>query len=102
MANHDINTSKHVPWYNLTDDFKEQILPELSEREAEIAIIYSSGIDVRSISHFMKISDKTVNNHLANAKTKLDSTNVAELRSAILLRFLVAQFSCKNTSRKGK
>jgi len=98
MAIHNTTTGNHAPWFNMSCGIAQKILPELSEREAEISILYSSGIDVRSISHFLFISDRTVNNHLANARQKLDSRNIAELRSSILLRFLVCQITNQNYS----
>lgn len=96
MAIHDPTTSNHAPWFNMQCGIAQKILPELSAREAEISILYSSGIDVRSIGHCLKISDSTVNNHLANAKSKLDSSNISELRSSILLRILVCQLTNQN------
>ena len=96
MAIHDTTTCNHAPWFNITCGIAQRVLPELSAREAEISILYSSGIDVRSIGHCLCISERTVNNHLANAKTKLDSNNIAELRSSILLRILVCQLTNQN------
>ncbi|QMN60960.1 helix-turn-helix transcriptional regulator [Citrobacter freundii] len=96
MAIHDTITGNHAPWFNIQCGIAQKILPELSAREAEISILYSSGIDVRSIGHCLCISDSTVNNHLANAKTKLDSNNISELRASILLRILVCQLTNQN------
>ena len=95
MAIHDTTTG-HAPWFNMQCGIAQKILPELSAREAEISILYSSGIDVRSIGHFLCISDKTANNHLACAKKKLDCNNIAELRASILLRILVCQLTNQN------
>ncbi|EAP9626451.1 hypothetical protein EYT00_24485 [Salmonella enterica] len=96
MAIHDTTTSDHAPWFNMQRGITQKILPELSAREAEISILYSSGIDVHSIGHCLNISNRTVNNHLANAKAKLDSSGVSELRSTILLRILVCQLTNQN------
>ena len=96
MAIHDTITGNHAPWFNMQCGIAQKILPELSAREAEISILYSSGIDVRSIGYFLFISEKTVNNHLAYAKKKLDCNNIAELRSSILLRILVCQLTNTN------
>lgn len=51
MATHDTITGNHAPWFNMQCGIAQKILPELSAREAEISILYSSGIDVRSIGH---------------------------------------------------
>lgn len=96
MAIHDTTTSNHAPWFNMHCGIAQKILPELSAREAEISILYSSGIDVRSIGYCLAISASTVNRHLENAKTKLDSSNISELRSSILLRILVCQLTSQN------
>ncbi|EEQ3594410.1 hypothetical protein GRB98_005179 [Escherichia coli] len=101
MATHDTNISNHAPWFNMTNEIAQKILPELSAREAEISILYSSGIDVRSIGHCLSISAGTVNNHLANAKNKLDSNNISELRSSILLRILICQLTNNNNLKMG-
>lgn len=79
----------NAPWFNMPVDMMIKIFPELSHRETEISILYFSGLDTASISHSLKISQNTVNNHLANAKVKFSAGSISELRSLILLRFLV-------------
>lgn len=79
----------NAPWFNMPIDMMGKIFPELSHRETEISILYFSGLDTASISHSLNISQNTVNNHLANAKFKFSAGSISELRSLILLRFLV-------------
>lgn len=91
MATANANTNNHAPWFNISSELKSTILPELSGREAEILMLYSSGLDARTIANFLNISSYTVNNHLANAKLKFDLNHVSELRAMLLLRFLSCQ-----------
>ncbi|QLU66947.1 helix-turn-helix transcriptional regulator [Citrobacter freundii] len=89
--NKSVSSRINAPWFNMPVDMMGKLFPELSHRETEILILYFSGLDTASISHSLKISQSTVNNHLANAKFKFSAGSISELRSLILLRFLVCQ-----------
>lgn len=89
--NKSVSSRINAPWFNMPVDMMRKLFPELSHRETEISILYFSGLDTASISHSLKISQSTVNNHLANAKFKFSAGSISELRSLILLRFLVCQ-----------
>ncbi|MBA0219791.1 helix-turn-helix transcriptional regulator [Pectobacterium brasiliense] len=90
----------NAPWFTIPYGLINELFPELSSREAEVAILYFSGLDTRSISYSLNVSNSTINNHLANSKLKLGATNISELRSSILLRFLVYQISSPNITRR--
>ncbi|MBI0473564.1 LuxR family transcriptional regulator [Pectobacterium parmentieri] len=89
-----------APWFIMSYGLIKELFPELSSREAEVSILYFSGLDTRSIAYSLNISNSTINNHLSNAKLKLGATNISELRSSILLRFLVYQIASPNTTKR--
>ena len=54
------------------------MLPELTRRENEILKLIADGLSNREISHFLSISESTVENHIHNIYEKLDLTNRAQ------------------------
>ena len=60
-----------------------QTTASLTEREREIAVMAAHGIASREIAETLRVSVRTVQNHLQRAYTKLGVTNRGELRRAL-------------------
>jgi DNA-binding NarL/FixJ family response regulator len=66
------------------------LLPELSDRESQVSILYFVGITIKEISDLLSISERTINCHICNSKNKFGLSTYQDLKTLILLRFLTA------------
>lgn len=66
------------------------LLPELSDRESQVSILYFTGLPIKEISDCLSISERTANCHICNSKNKFGLSTYQDLKTLILLRFLTA------------
>lgn len=65
------------------------ILPELSLAQRETVMLFSVGFSVKKIAHMRNVSHFTVKNILTAAKNNLGVFSLDDIRSVVLLRFLM-------------
>jgi DNA-binding CsgD family transcriptional regulator len=59
------------------------VMPALTAREREIALMVASGLSSKIIAERLKLSVRTVNNHLAHVYTKLGVTSRSQLAALV-------------------
>jgi predicted ATPase/DNA-binding CsgD family transcriptional regulator len=71
---------------SLTKEAEDDLLDELTEREAEVLRLVAMGLSNREIAEKLEISPRTVGAHLANIFSKLNvKTRTAAVRKAVTL-----------------
>ncbi len=70
-------------------DAASRLLPELTEAQCFVALLFSAGFSVKEIASLRNISPSTVNSMLSNVKEKFELSSLSGVRCVVMMRLIL-------------